>query len=115
MNGGRQTWIAGVPLFLGFFLMPILFALAVLRYRLYDLDVIISRAVLVVVGTAFAAVGYTALVVLAGQQVEGRSGGFWVSLLATSLSRSRSSRCAAWRSGSPTARPTESAHNPMRP
>jgi uncharacterized membrane protein YidH (DUF202 family) len=83
LNGGQQTWVAGVPLFLGFFLMPILFAVAVLRYRLYDLDVIINRTVLVAVGTAFAALGYTALVVLAGQQVEGRAGGFWVSLLAT--------------------------------
>ena len=84
-NGGEQTWIAGVPLFLGFFLMPILFAVAVLRYRLYDLDVIINRAVVVAAGAAFAAVGYTTLVVLTGQRLGGRTGGFWLSLLATAL------------------------------
>jgi signal transduction histidine kinase len=83
VNGGRQTWYSGVPLFVSFFLMPILFALAALRYRLYDLDVIINRTVVVVSGAAFATVGYTTLVVAAGQQVEGRAGGFWLSLLGT--------------------------------
>lgn len=85
LNGGEQTWLSGVPLFLAFFLMPILFALAALRYRLYDLDVIINRTVVVVSGAAFAAVGYTTLVVAAGQLVEGRTGGFWLSLIATAV------------------------------
>jgi N-terminal 7TM region of histidine kinase len=84
-NGGRQTWVSGVPLFASFFLMPILFAVAVLRYRLYDLDVVINRTLLVAAGTAFAAVGYITLVVVTGGFVEGRTGGFWVSLLATTL------------------------------
>ncbi|TIC87517.1 hypothetical protein E8D34_10400 [Nocardioides sp. GY 10113] len=83
VTGGVQTWLAGVPLFVAFLLMPILFAVAALRYRLYDLDVIIGQTVLVVAGTAFAALGYTALVVLAGRLLEGRAGGFWLSLVAT--------------------------------
>ncbi len=82
-NGGRQTWLSGVPLLAAFFLMPILFAVAALRYRLYELDVIVNRTVVVVAATAFAAVGYTTLVVVAGQLVEGRAGGFWLSLLGT--------------------------------
>jgi hypothetical protein len=85
VNGGRQTWVSGVPLFVAFFLMPILFAVAVLRNRLYDLDMIINRTFLVAAATAFAAVGYTTLVVVAGRMVEGRTGGFWLSLLATAL------------------------------
>lgn len=85
VNGGQQTWASGVPLFVSFFLMPIFFAVATLRYRLYDLDVIINRTFVVAAGTVFAAVGYTALVVVAGQLVEGRTGGFWISLLATAL------------------------------
>ena len=85
VNGGQQTWASGVPLSASFFLMPILFAVAVLRYRLYDLDVIINRTVVVAAGAGFAAVGYIMLVVVAGQLVEGRTGGFWLSLLATVL------------------------------
>ncbi|WP_426561039.1 hypothetical protein ACPPVT_13430 [Angustibacter sp. McL0619] len=84
-NGGQQTWASALPLFVAFFLMPILFAVAVLRYRLYDLDVIINRTVVVAAGAAFAAVGYTTLVVVAGQLVEGRTNGFWLSLLVTVL------------------------------
>ena len=36
---------------------------------------------MLVAGTAFAAVGYTTLVVTVGRLVEGRTGGFWLSLL----------------------------------
>jgi hypothetical protein len=85
VNGGRQTWVSGVPLFVAFFFMPILFAVAVLRYRLYDLDVIINRTLVVAAATAFAAVGYTTLVVVSAQLVEGRTSGFWMSLLATAV------------------------------
>jgi signal transduction histidine kinase/uncharacterized membrane protein len=85
INGGRQTWVSALPLSVSFFLLPILFAVAVLRYRLYDLDVIINRTVVVAAGAGFAAVGYVTLVVVAGQLVEGRTGGFWISLLATVL------------------------------
>lgn len=85
LNGGDQTWLAAVPLFVAYFLMPILFATAVLRYRLYDLDLIINRTVVVVVGTAFAGLGYTLLVVTVGRFVEGRTGGFWLSLLGTAV------------------------------
>ena len=51
LNGGRQTWLAGVPLFVAFFLMPILFAVAVLRYRLFELDVIINRTAVLAAAT----------------------------------------------------------------
>ena len=84
-NGGQQTWLASMPLYVAYFLLPILFAIAVLRYRMYDLDVIINRTVVLVAGTAFAALGYILLVVTVGRMVEGRTSGFWVSLLATAL------------------------------
>ena len=85
VNGGEQSWLAGLPLFIAYFLLPIAFATAVLRYRLYELDVIINRTVVVLAGTAFAAVGYVLLVVTVGNLVEGRTSGFWLSLLATAL------------------------------
>jgi hypothetical protein len=84
-NGGVQTWAASVPLFLSYLLLPILLAVAVLRYRLYDIDVIINRTVVLAVGTAFAAIGYTTLVVTVGSLVGAQTSGFWLSLLATVL------------------------------
>jgi hypothetical protein len=80
-NGGRQTWLAAIPLFLAFCLMPVLFAVAVLRHRLYELDVIINRAAVLAAATVFAAVGYTLVVVVVGRQ----AGGFWFSLLVTAF------------------------------
>jgi hypothetical protein len=84
-NGGQQTWAASLPLFVSYLLLPLLFATAVLRYRLYDIEVIINRAVVLAVGTAFAAVGYTTLVVAVGKLVGRQTGGFWLSLLAIAL------------------------------
>ena len=84
-NGGDQTWAASLPLFVSYMLLPILFAVAVLRYRLYDVEVIINRTVVLAVAAAFAAVGYTTLVVTVGKLVHRQTGGFWLSLLATAL------------------------------
>ena len=85
LNDGHQTWLAGVPLFVAYFFLPILFAVAVLRYRLYDLDVIINRTVVLAAATAFAALGYTTLVVAIGKLVDRQTDRFWVSLLVTAL------------------------------
>jgi GAF domain-containing protein len=84
-NGGEQTWAASVPLYVSYFLLPILFGLAVLRYRLYDIEVIINRTVVLAVAAAFAGLGYTVLVVVVGDLVGRRTSGFWLSLLATAL------------------------------
>jgi hypothetical protein len=84
-NGGEQTWAASVPLYVSYFLLPILFAVAVLRYRLYDIEVIVNRTVVLAAAAAFAGLGYTVLVVLVGDLVGRRTSGFWLSLLATAL------------------------------
>ena len=83
-NGGEQTWAASMPLYVAYVLLIALFGVAVLRYRLYDVEVILNRTLVLAIGTAFAAIGYTTLVVLVGKRVSG-TGGVWLSLLATAL------------------------------
>ena len=83
VNGGEQTWAASLPLYVGYFLLPVFFGTAILRYRLYDVEVILNRAVVLAIGTAFAAVGYILLVVVVGSMLDTRTGGFWLSLLGT--------------------------------
>jgi GAF domain-containing protein len=57
----------------------------VLRYRLYDVELIISRGLLVAGAAAFAAVGYVGLVVALGRAAGHRTGGFWASLVAMTV------------------------------
>jgi signal transduction histidine kinase len=84
LNGGRQTWWTSVPLYLTYAFLVVCIAVAVLRYRLYEVEVIVSRAVLLAIATAFVAIGYVGLVVILGRTVENTTdGGFWLSLLAT--------------------------------
>lgn len=54
------------PFYLGFAAVPICTGIAILRYRLYDIDVIISRAVVLAVLTVFVTIGYVTVVVVAG-------------------------------------------------
>ncbi len=43
LNGGEQTWVASLPLLVAYVLLPVTFSLAALRYRLYDIEVVINR------------------------------------------------------------------------
>jgi len=85
LNGGQQSWAASFPLLIAYALLPVLFALAALRYRLYDIEVVVNRTVVLAVGFAFAALGYTTVVVVVGRLVDTRTGGLVLSLLATAL------------------------------
>jgi hypothetical protein len=79
-NGGDQTWWATVPLFVAYFFIPIFTAMAVLRYHLYDVELIVNRAVLFTVGTLLVAGGYVALVVGLGSALGARTGGYGLSV-----------------------------------
>lgn len=83
---GFANWLRVLPLHLGFVAVIVSAGLAVLRYRLYDLDIVVSRAVLLAVATAFVAAGYVLLVVGIGRLLPSPArGSFWPSLLATAL------------------------------
>ena len=64
LNGGDQSWSATLPLLVAYCLIPICTAVAILRYRLYNLELIINRAVVYAVGSAFVAAAYVVLVVV---------------------------------------------------
>jgi hypothetical protein len=85
VNGGRQTWVASLPLLVAYLLLPILFGVAALRYRLYAIEVVVNRTVVLAVGIAFAGLGYTTLVVLIGRLVDTQTSGLWLSVLATTV------------------------------
>ena len=83
-NGGQQSWWSSMPLFLAYAFLLACIAVAVLRYRLYEVEVILSRAVVLTIATAFVAVIYVGLVVVLGRSAQDRAGGgFWLSLLLT--------------------------------
>ena len=85
MNGGEQTWLSAVPLQISFLLLPVCLAVAVLRYRLYDVELIINRAIVLGLATLFVAAGYIALVVGVGAMLGGQVEQFWPSVIATAV------------------------------
>jgi len=76
---------SSVPLYLAYFAFPVCTAVAVLRYRLFDLDIIISRALLLTIATGLVAAGYVVVVIAISSVVGRGAGGFWPSLLATAV------------------------------
>jgi signal transduction histidine kinase len=84
--GGPSPWPAVVPVLLAYVSVPVCTAVAILRYRLYDIDVIINRAVVLLTVAAFVTVGYLVAVLsivrVLGQAVPAT---FWPSLLAMAV------------------------------
>jgi len=82
---GNPVWYESVPAYITYLMLPICTGVAVLRHRLYDIDVIVNRAVVLTGGTIFAAVGYIAVVVGVGGIIGKSFSGFWPSLIATAF------------------------------
>jgi GAF domain-containing protein len=83
---GLPDWLAVLPLMAAYVAVPILTGIAVLRFQLYDLDLIISRAIVLTVLSGLVAAGYVVLVVVISEVVDAPAEGtFWPSLLATVL------------------------------
>ena len=85
IQGVEGTWLAGLPLRLAQLMVPICVAVAVLRHRLLQIEVIINRALVLALATVAVAVGYVVVVVATGMLVRGGTTEFWPSLLATAV------------------------------
>lgn len=80
-----QVW-ALVPLFVAYAGVPVAAGVAILRYRLYDIDVVINRAVVGAVVVTFVTIGYVVVVVSLGTLAGGRTGDrYWESVVATAV------------------------------
>src|SRR4051794_5668105 len=79
-------WIAVLPLMVAYLCVPVLTGVAILRFRLYDIDVIVSRAIVLALLTGLVAVAYVVAVILTSRLVDpAAKGTFWPSLLATAV------------------------------
>jgi signal transduction histidine kinase len=84
-QGDEETWLAALPLYVAYLAFPLCVAVAVLRHRLFDIDLIVNRALVLALATGLVAVGYVLVVVLVGLAVGGGADGLWPSLLATAV------------------------------
>lgn len=85
LQGQEGTWLAGLPLRLAQVAVPVCVAVAVLRHRLMQIDLVVNRAAMLALATAVVAAGYVVVVVVTGLVVTGGVGGFWPSVLATAV------------------------------
>ena len=85
LQGEEGTWLAGLPLKLAQLAVPLCVAVAVLRHRLLQIELIINRALLLGLATVLTGAGYVLVVVVVGSVLGDGAGGFWPSLLATAL------------------------------
>jgi GAF domain-containing protein len=74
-----QVWYQGLPIYIDYMALSVCTGVALLRYNLWDVDVVINRTILVIGAAAFASAGYIGLVVLIGGSVPG----FWPSVAAS--------------------------------
>jgi len=86
----NPPWLLIVPWHLSYIFVSISVGIAILRYRLFDIDVILSRTIVLATLGAFVTVGYVAVVVTIGWALLygfGTQGEdlYWPSLVATGL------------------------------
>lgn len=73
LGGFEWPWFRPL-LFASYLTMPIFIAVAVLRHRLFDIDVIVSRALVVTLATALVGTAYVLIVVSLGPLLTGGAG-----------------------------------------
>jgi hypothetical protein len=76
-------WVAVTPLMAAYLALPICTGVAILRWRLYDIDLILNRSIVLALLTGFVALGYVAVVVALAELAHDQAA--WPSLVATVL------------------------------
>ena len=82
---GAPAWTITLPVMIGYVCVPLFTGVAVLRHRLYDIDVFVNRAIALAVLTAIVTAGYVTLVVVIGRVLTPAEDALWPSMLATAL------------------------------
>ena len=72
----RAEWWTNLPLFVAYCYLLVAISIAILRYRLYDIDVIMNRALVFAGATAFVVGAYVALVIAVGGALDNWTEGF---------------------------------------
>jgi hypothetical protein len=85
LQGQEGTWLAALPLRLAQVAVPVCVAVAVLRHRLVQIDLVLNRALVLALATAVVAAGYVVVLVVSGFVVTGGLAGFWPSVAATAV------------------------------
>ena len=80
-RGALAPWPFQAAFYLGYLAVPVATGFAVLRYRLYDVDLVIGSAVRLAALAGFVVAGYVAVVVTLGEVLR-RGTGVWASLAA---------------------------------
>jgi signal transduction histidine kinase len=87
--GGPAVWLLTELTLLAYIFLPVAVGVAILRYRLYDIDVILSKAIVLGTLAVFVTVGYIAVVVAIGWVLAAvttaGSTPYWPSLVASAL------------------------------
>ena len=80
-------WPIAVSLYVAYIGVSFGVGIAILKYRLYEIDIILSRAIVLGVLVLFATIGYVAVVVAIGWLLFGQvgTGAIWPSLIATTV------------------------------
>jgi signal transduction histidine kinase len=76
-------WVAVTPLMAAYLALPICTGVAILRWRLYDIDLILNRSSVMALLSGFVALGYVAVVVALAELAHDKAA--WPSLVATVL------------------------------
>ena len=80
---GAPDWIQSLPVMAAYACLPVFIGIAILRHRLFDIDVFINRALVLTMLTAVVSAGYVGLVVLLSDVAPVEHETFWPPFLAT--------------------------------